>query len=144
MDLVRLAIPRRVYTQSHIDYVVEVILEVWAAPRADSRHAHHLPGAVPAPLHGAPGAGGGMRGDACSPRSQKRYLGHPAPGAIRGQGTLFVGEGPCSPRSQNREPGAPNLEVADRHLLHVLVFENLSDSLHDVAPQIEIDGKFGS
>src|SRR5207248_8055457 len=37
MDLVRLAIPRRVYTQSHIDYVVEIILEVW-------KHRDRIPG----------------------------------------------------------------------------------------------------
>jgi tryptophanase len=37
MELVRLAIPRRTYTQSHIDYVIEVILEV-------KQFAHELTG----------------------------------------------------------------------------------------------------
>ena len=36
MDLVRLAIPRRTYTQSHIDYVIEVCAAV-AAGRAELR-----------------------------------------------------------------------------------------------------------
>src|SRR5450830_430215 len=37
MDLVRLAFPRRVYTQSHVDYVAEAVLEV-------ARNAATLPG----------------------------------------------------------------------------------------------------
>ena len=35
-DMVRLAIPRRVYTQSHMDYVIEGIIQVWDR-RADIR-----------------------------------------------------------------------------------------------------------
>ncbi|HUG39965.1 MAG TPA: tryptophanase [Longimicrobiales bacterium] len=44
-ELVRLAIPRRVYTQSHIDYVVEVILEVFhrRASIGGFRFTHQAP-----------------------------------------------------------------------------------------------------
>ena len=37
MELVRLAIPRRVYTQSHIDYVIEAATDVY-------RRRHELRG----------------------------------------------------------------------------------------------------
>jgi tryptophanase len=40
MELVRLAIPRRVYTQSHIDYVGEVVASV--APRAASLRGYRI------------------------------------------------------------------------------------------------------
>jgi tryptophanase len=40
MELVRLAIPRRVYTQSHIDYVVEIILDVFE--RKDSLSGYRI------------------------------------------------------------------------------------------------------
>jgi tryptophanase len=40
MELVRLAIPRRVYTQSHIDYVIEVI--TWVAERASELRGYRI------------------------------------------------------------------------------------------------------
>ncbi len=40
MDLVRLAIPRRTYTQSHIDYVIEVVR--WVAERADQLRGYRI------------------------------------------------------------------------------------------------------
>jgi tryptophanase len=45
MDLVRLAIPRRVYTQSHIEYVVEVVLDVWRRREQIQGYelVHHAP-----------------------------------------------------------------------------------------------------
>jgi tryptophanase len=40
MELVRLAIPRRTYTQSHIDYVAEVVIE--AAERATELRGYRI------------------------------------------------------------------------------------------------------
>jgi tryptophanase len=49
MDLVRLAIPRRVYTQSHIDYVAEVVIDV--ARRRDSLRGLRITSAPPVLRH---------------------------------------------------------------------------------------------
>jgi tryptophanase len=49
MDLVRLAIPRRTYTQSHVDYVVEVVRDV--AERATELGGYRIVAAPPALRH---------------------------------------------------------------------------------------------
>jgi tryptophanase len=49
MDLVRLAIPRRTYTQSHIDYVVEVVR--WVAERAADLRGFRIVDEPPALRH---------------------------------------------------------------------------------------------
>ncbi len=53
MDLVRLAIPRRTYTQSHIDYVIEVCAEVAATGAGADRLPHRRGAGAAAALHGA-------------------------------------------------------------------------------------------
>jgi tryptophanase len=49
MDLVRLAIPRRTYTQSHVDYVIEVVLAV--AARASELRGYRIVEEPPALRH---------------------------------------------------------------------------------------------
>ncbi len=49
MELVRLAIPRRTYTQSHIDYVIEVVTAV--AERAESLRGYRMVHEPPALRH---------------------------------------------------------------------------------------------
>ena len=49
MDLVRLAIPRRTYTQSHVDYVIEVVR--WVAERAASLRGLRIVDQPPALRH---------------------------------------------------------------------------------------------
>jgi tryptophanase len=49
MDLVRLAIPRRTYTQSHVDYVIEVVR--WVAERAADLRGYRIVDEPPALRH---------------------------------------------------------------------------------------------
>jgi tryptophanase len=48
MDLVRLAIPRRTYTQSHVDYVIEVVR--WVAERGSTLRGFRIAAPEPAAL----------------------------------------------------------------------------------------------
>ena len=49
LDLVRLAIPRRTYTQSHVDYAIEVVR--WVAERAGSLRGLRIVDQPPALRH---------------------------------------------------------------------------------------------
>ena len=59
MELVRLAIPRRVYTQAHMDYVLEGIAEIGQRRRELRGLTHRRRAAVLAALHRAVRAGRG-------------------------------------------------------------------------------------
>ncbi len=50
LELVRLAFPRRVYTQSHMEFAAEVVTEVYAR-RDEIRGLHIVEQPAPAPLH---------------------------------------------------------------------------------------------
>ena len=72
MELVRLAIPRRVYTQSHVDYVAESITEI-AARRDGSGRTHRRGARGAAPLHGVRRAGtAGLTGNQAGSRAGRR------------------------------------------------------------------------
>jgi tyrosine phenol-lyase len=49
MELVRLAIPRRVYTQSHVDYVAEAVVNVWS--QRDAVRGYRIVEQAPALRH---------------------------------------------------------------------------------------------
>jgi tryptophanase len=49
LELVRLAIPRRVYTQAHIDYVADVLIGL--SHKAGQLHGYHITYAPPLLRH---------------------------------------------------------------------------------------------
>ena len=52
LDLVRLAVPRRVYTNTHLEYVAQVTAKLRSEPEGSARRANREAGAASAALHG--------------------------------------------------------------------------------------------
>ena len=62
LELVRLTLPRRVYTQEHLTYVAEVVADLYSHARGDPGPADDVRAGAPALLPGALRAAGGVLG----------------------------------------------------------------------------------